>query len=471
MHYWSTIPILLLLALPAADLAAQDRQGGGSPYSAYGLGDPTGSPQVSQALMGGLGIGIIDPFSVIHANPASYVSLRIPVFEAGVVSRQIDQRSSTASVKGSRTDLLGLSIGVPIGKGTILDGNAQLANRWAFTLGINPISKVNYRINNTGIDPLTGEEVRFEYSGDGGLNSAYLGTALTVWQNNDTINKGAKLSIGANLDYVFGRTEEIRKAYYPGGSNYYNTYISDDLIVRSPMFSTGVQLTGDLKRRIASDSTSAEKRGWRYVAGASVELPADLATDRTRQTHSFVVGVAGVEFAYDTSFRQTFSNYSIHLPALIGAGFSIFNDRWLIGLEHRRRDWGSFSMNTGNDVARSNLATQGIYSLGGSYRPAGERAGIGLSIFERSTYRMGLRYMQDHRIVNGEQLQEFGIAFGIGLPIMAASSFSRINLGVELGERGTTDNGLIRERFANIMVGVTITPDPREQWFKKRRLE
>ncbi len=466
MRYWSTIPIFILLAFTAVKTTAQDRQGGGSPYSAYGLGDPIVNTQISQAMMGGLGIGIIDPYSVIHANPASYVGLRIPIFEAGAISRQFDQSSSTASLKGSRTDLLGLSIGIPIGKGSLQDGDLQLANRWALTLGVNPISKVNYRINNTGTDPLTGQDVRFEYSGDGGLNRAFIGTALTVWQNNDTINTGAKLSIGANLNYVFGRTEEIRKAYYPSGSNYYNTYISDDLIIRSPTANVGIQFSGDLQRRLRSDSTLSVNAGWRYVVGAAMELPTDLNGERTRQTHSFVVGVSGIEFAYDTSYRETIGNASIHLPPMIGAGFSIYNDRWTIGLEHRRRDWSGLTMEQGNDPARNNLTAQAIYAFGGSFTAA-ERG----SIFERSTYRMGFRYMQDHRIVNGTQLQEFGIGFGIGLPIMSVQTRSRIDLGVELGERGTTDNGLIKERFANIMIGVAITPDKREQWFKKRRLE
>ena len=60
---------------------------------------------------------------------------------------------------------------------------------------------------------------------------------------------------------------------------------------------------------------------------------------------------------------------------------------------------------------------------------------------------------------------------GVSLPIMGSSTRSRLNFGAELGERGTTDNGLIRERFASIFVGITITPDGREFWFRKRRIE
>ncbi len=74
-------------------------------------------------------------------------------------------------------------------------------------------------------------------------------------------------------------------------------------------------------------------------------------------------------------------------------------------------------------------------------------------------------------MVGGKQLDEIGMSFGISLPVMGSSTRSRLNFGAELGDRGTTDNGLIQERYAAVYIGVTITPDIREQWFKKRRIE
>ena len=82
-----------------------------------------------------------------------------------------------------------------------------------------------------------------------------------------------------------------------------------------------------------------------------------------------------------------------------------------------------------------------------------------------------MRYSNDYRVVHGVQLQEIGMGFGIALPVMANATRSRVNFGVELAERGTADQGLLRERSINVFIGVTITPDVREQWFKKRRLE
>jgi hypothetical protein len=44
-----------------------------------------------------------------------------------------------------------------------------------------------------------------------------------------------------------------------------------------------------------------------------------------------------------------------------------------------------------------------------------------------------------------------------------------LNFGVELGERGTTDNNLIQERFATFRVGLTIMPGRFDNWFMKRK--
>ena len=82
-----------------------------------------------------------------------------------------------------------------------------------------------------------------------------------------------------------------------------------------------------------------------------------------------------------------------------------------------------------------------------------------------------MRYYNDYLVVNDTQLQEIGMSFGVSLPLMGSTTRSRLNLGTELGERGTTANGLIQEHYATVFLGVTITPDLREQWFKKRRIE
>jgi hypothetical protein len=474
---------LLAFLVPGA-LDAQEQQGSGSPYMAHGLGDLIGSNQVSQANMGGTGIALMDPISVIHANPASYVGLRMPVFETGLVSRGIRYEREGERTTGSRTDLLGISLGVPVGHGSILEGRAQRASRWGFALGLAPMARVGYSISDQGTEPVSGSNVRYAYSGNGGLNKAFLGVGLVLWQSNDTIEKGSRLAMGANINYLFGSLEEVRRAYYPVASNIYNTNVSNRLTIRAPVPSVGFQFSGDLVREQRVQAALDARRGraveggrsarnrvaepLRYILGASAELPTAMGAENTRLVNSFAVGASGVEFPFDTVLHLVGERGTVDLPMLIGVGASVYNSRWMVSVEHRRRDWSLFAIQVEGAENRSQLTMQEVYALGASFKPAGNRSG---TLLQRTTYRAGMRLVQDYRIVNGQQLQEIGMGFGIGLPVMNNTTRSRINLGVELSERGSLENGLMRERSVNFFLGLTITPDVRESWFKKRRLD
>src|SRR5690349_10382915 len=101
-----TAAVALLLGSQPDGLRAQGQQGSGSPYSAYGFGELAGATQVSQALMGGVGVALADPFSVSRVNPASYCSLMHTSFEAGGVWRNAHYDTEMVSSKGQRSDLL-----------------------------------------------------------------------------------------------------------------------------------------------------------------------------------------------------------------------------------------------------------------------------------------------------------------------------------------------------------------------------
>ena len=67
--------------------------------------------------------------------------------------------------------------------------------------------------------------------------------------------------------------------------------------------------------------------------------------------------------------------------------------------------------------------------------------------------------------LNGEAVNEFGISFGVGLPIK--NTGSSVNLGFEIGRRGTTDNDLIRENYFKFTLGLAIF----ERWFLQRKYQ
>ncbi len=102
------------------------------------------------------------------------------------------------------------------------------------------------------------------------------------------------------------------------------------------------------------------------------------------------------------------------------------------------------------------------YAIGGYWVPD-YRALSGY--FKRVTYRAGLRYYVSGLEVSGKEINNFRIAFGLGMPL--GCSFSNLNLGFELGRRGTTDAGLIEESYLKINLGLSLN----DIWFQKRKIK
>lgn len=442
----------MVLLLAPALVRGQGQQGSGSPYSAYGLGEFTGSAQVAQAMMGGLGVAVVDPFSTVSVNPASYAFLQRPVFETGLVVRSSQYANSATTSNGRRTDITGLSVGVPFGKG-----------RWGVAVGVNPQSHVGYELTDSKVLPGGEGSVVHRYTGEGGLNQAYLGLSRVVAQKRDTLNNGYRFSLGANLGYVFGSIEESRKTSYPTQQGFYNTSAFSSLIVRDPTGTIGAQFQGDLRK-----SKDRSDHGLHYLAGVSIELPAELNARRTDVVNSFAFNSGGVEVPVDTAYFADGSRGTLGLPLGYGIGFTVFGQNWTISAEMRQRDWRRLKLNIADYSAPGELASNTSFIVGASFRPARETGG---TFWQRTIYRAGARYTNDYLVVGGHQLQQKAVSLGLSLPLMGSSTRSRLNLGTELGERGTLADGLLRERYAMFFVGLTISPDLREIWFRKRAIE
>ena len=96
--------------------------------------------------------------------------------------------------------------------------------------------------------------------------------------------------------------------------------------------------------------------------------------------------------------------------------------------------------------------------LGGYYIPKYNSL---TSYLNRIVYRAGLRYEETGLNINGQAINEFGISFGVGLPV--GNLFSNANVGFEFGTRGTTNAGLVKEEFFNLSLSLSLN----DRWFRK----
>ena len=94
------------------------------------------------------------------------------------------------------------------------------------------------------------------------------------------------------------------------------------------------------------------------------------------------------------------------------------------------------------------------------------------SYWDRVTYRAGLRFKKTGLLINNTgvannftEINDFGMSFGLGLPLRR--QLSNVNIGVEYGKRGTLANNLIKENYFNFRISLSLND---VNWFVKRKI-
>src|SRR5690554_8047764 len=118
-----------------------------------------------------------------------------------------------------------------------------------------------------------------------------------------------------------------------------------------------------------------------------------------------------------------------------------------MGVEYSNQQWNKINSKI-TDSERATYNNASTIRLGGYYIPEYNSF---TNYYKRVVYRAGMRYEQTGLSIDGQDINEFGISFGLGMPV--GRLFSNINLGLEVGRRGTKNNGLIQERSEERRVG------------------
>jgi hypothetical protein len=162
------------------------------------------------------------------------------------------------------------------------------------------------------------------------------------------------------------------------------------------------------------------------------------------------------------SFRDTLvlaEDYKgrIIIPMMIGGGFSFAKtDKWVIGVDYKWQNWEKFKAYEQSD----SLVNSWQVNVGGEITPKFDNYSNYLA---RVHYRLGFTYGKTYLHLRNQDLNEYGITFGLGLPLRGMKTV--LNLGAQYGVRGTTAEKLIRESYFKLVVGFSIY----ERWFVKRK--
>jgi len=153
-------------------------------------------------------------------------------------------------------------------------------------------------------------------------------------------------------------------------------------------------------------------------------------------------------------------NYEI--PSELGIGVSLRKkDKWMLGVDYIRQDWTKniFDDTPGIDFR---TAVANSFRMGFEYIP--NRYDVRYYL-RRASYRAGVYYDQNYIKIRGEQINGIGVTLGMTLPIPPL--YNAIGISVDVGQRGTLNNNLLRERYVMFNVNISL----HEIWFRKIRYD
>lgn len=394
-----------------------------SPYSYYGIGDVKFKGTVENRSMGGLSI-LPDSIHVNLQNPAMYNSLKWTTYTVGASVKDTKFKTNSATDQASRGTFDYLAVAIPFKK-------------FGAAFGILPYTSVGYKIdNNVNVD---GVSYRTRFYGTGGINRAFAGASFKVLDN---------LSVGANFQYNFGNieTKSIRGTT---GVQYPAREINDSHY-GGVSFNIGASYQAKLTSKID------------WITSASFTPKSKLNSTTDRSIAAISLGNNDSEIVVDELDAMTFEE-DVDMPSVLtfGTGFGEAR-KWFAGLEYTTQSSNTLS-NRFDAVTNAAFKSSQKVALGGYYIPNFSSYN---SYLKRITYRGGLKYETLGLEVNGQDVNDIGFSLGLGLPLGGVGG-SNINVGFEMGKRGTTKGNLVQENYMNFMVSLSLN----DKWFIKRKYD
>lgn len=398
------------------------QEGTSSPYSFYGIGDVKFKGAVENRSMGGVSV-FSDSIHVNLQNPASFSHLKFTTFTIGANYNNVKLKTETQSENATRTTIDYLVVAMPISK------------KFGAALGLLPFSSVGYKIENANEDT---SQTSSRYFGEGGVNRFFGGLGYKITDN---------LSIGADINYNFGSISTNSIDFIPIVQ--YGTRELNSSRVNGVNFNFGMMYN----RKITEKMTLFGSLAYSPESSLNIDNERNITTVLVAENFNFVPQEEGI--------TQT-STSKLKLPSKFVFGVGIGEVRkWMIGTEFTMQQSSNFG-NRFNDIDNVDYENSTKFSLGGYYIPNYNSFN---KYLERVTYRAGFNYENTGLIINNESINNYGITFGLGLPL--GGSFSNINVGFEFGKRGTTNAGLIEENYSNVHISLSLN----DRWFVKRKYE
>jgi len=515
MKFYSTIPlkksffpVLIFVLFSFAGLNAQTTATS-SPYSRFALGRPENTGFAHITAMGGSYTAFRNDttekstFFINQGNPSSYAFSKFTIYEFGARYGYYTFSGKDGDVKKQNGGFNYIAISFPVRK------------KMGAAIGHVPFSSVGYEVTTTTENVDSIGTIKNNYRGSGGINQVFGGLAwrpfearygkvvrskafvkLDSLSKEDISNKGdvlsqmrrkkffsnalSNFSLGSNVSFIYGTLNYATRKYYPGIIGYvFHTNDYTETQLRDVYFQGGAQISFDantVKRKLTAeekllpDSLKDKlnpyrelKKKWKVTLGYSVSLPRSISATATHLAYNFSLASFGREIPFDTfSYNPSFKG-KVNLPLMQSVGLGIKKGESLTFLlDAGYQQWSQFEF-LGNNQG---LKDQFRFSGGMQFQP--NRLAVGTaSFFKRTYYRVGGRYNTGYLFLKGNQISEYAVSAGLGLPVGRYKWATYINVSAEYGVGGTTNNQLVKETFLRFVVGFTFN----DRWFIKPKYD
>ncbi|MBI9067812.1 MAG: hypothetical protein JEZ09_11010 [Salinivirgaceae bacterium] len=428
--------VILLIAFSSLKISAQV----GSPYSQFGIGDINHSSFGASKAMGGIGIGLQTNKHINTLNPASLVSLDslTVIYELGIsgMMNKIESNIDNITKNGTSINYIALAF--------------RLNKYVSTSFGVLPASKVDYTFLSSYSIDYVGAVNNYFY-GSGGLNRIYWANSISIVKN---------LSVGIEASYLFGSINNIKTIIFDNIS-YDNFKVDEQKSIGGFKFKYGVQYKYDIKNDY--DLILGATFENRVKINATIDTLAGTIDYAKSQSSSIDPTSSTYYKNFYTDEMQPNSLYSsstndkITLPSTIGFGLTINKkDKLTAGLDFKIQNWGSINENEYNKSFQNNISIRS----GLEFIPDNNNVN---HFYKRINYRIGGHYSKTHLEINSTQINDYGMSFGLGLPMR--NSKTSFNISFEMGQRGTLNENLLRETYGIVSLNLSLS----DIWFIKRK--
>jgi len=393
--------------------------GQSSIYSRYGLGINALGVSAKEMSLSGASTALSETDHLGTSNPAGWSSLSLVRFEGGLSLTQTLQKDAASSRNLFSARFQGVRFGVPLQS----DYGIVLA------LFLEPLTFVDYDVQNHYNDSNFGEYDK-EFSGRGGLSKFGFGLTYRTPFN---------FSLGATFDYYTGSTEYTSSLTFGLLSPYRNSTHKQNFNQRGIGFSVGT-ISSDLSKMFNSESISDLRLGFSYRYIPKVVVDTFMIVKSHLEEITTAHGVTNSEIPYTASFGMKMVLHK-STTLLLDLGFT---------------PWSNYQL---NDRTNPNYTDREKVAFGIEYKDKRLKT---KTFWQKLSYRGGLSYEKTKFLINGNNVNEYSISAGIGVPM---NHTDILDLAVRLGQRGNTDFGMVEEKFISFGISLSFG----EKWFTRRR--